>query len=367
MTGSTQDRMIPAATAAPVFAYVGTRTTRERNARGEGISVYRVDPATGALTRVQLVGGLVNPSFLTLNRAGDRLYAIHGDRSEASAFAVDRATGHLTFLNQVDFNGRNPVHLALDAQERHLVVSSHLTGEVLVVEVRADGTLGAVTHREALPGEPGPHRKEQPFSKPHFNPLDPSGQWVIVPDKGLDRVFIFRMEGGRLTPAAQPWLDVREGAGPRNLVFHPLQPWAYVVNELDSTVLACRFDAATGALQPLQWLPTLPDTFAGNSRGASIQVDPTGRRLYVSNRGYDSIAVYDIDTATGRLALAQVEPTGGRTPRFFTLGPDGRCLYALNEDSDTIARLAVDPSSGRLTPTGDLLPCGSPVCMVFSR
>jgi len=156
----------------------------------------------------------------------------------ATVLAVDRATGHLTFLNQVDFNGRNPVHLALDAQERHLVVSSHLTGEVVVVEVRADGTLGAVTHREALPGEPGPHRKEQPFAKPHFNPLDPSGEWVIVPDKGLDRVCSFRMEGGRLTPAAQPWLEVREGAGPRNLAFHPSQPWAYVVNELDSTVAA---------------------------------------------------------------------------------------------------------------------------------
>jgi len=348
------------------FAYVGTRTTRERNARGEGISVYRVDPASGALDRVQLVDGLVNPSFLALNQAGDRLYAIHGDRSEASAFAVDRTTGRLTFLNQVDFKGKNPVHLALDAGERHLVVSSHLTGEVLVVEVAADGRLGAVAHREALPGEPGPHRKEQPFSKPHFNPLDPSGQWVIVPDKGLDRVFSFRLGDGRLMPAAQPWLEVREGAGPRNLAFHPSQPWAYVVNELDSTVLACRFDVATGALQPLQWLPTLPDTFTGNSRSASIQVDATGRRLYVSNRGYDSIAVFDIDTATGRLAMVQVVATGGRTPRFFTLAPDGRWLYALNEDSDTIARIAVDIDTGRLASTADLLPCGSPVCMVFS-
>ena len=302
--------------AAPTFAYVGTRTTRERNARGEGISVYQVDPATGALDRVQLVGGLVNPSFLALNRAGDRLYAVHGDRSEASAFAVDRATGHLSLLNQVDFQGRNPVHLALDATERSLVVSSHLTGEVLVIEVQAGGCLGAVTHREALPGEPGPHRKEQPFAKPHFNPLDPSGQWVVVPDKGLDRVFSFRLEAGRLTPAAQPWLEVREGAGPRNLCFHPTQPWAYLVNELDSTVLACRFDAGTGALQPLQWLSTLPDTFTGNSRAAGIQLDAAGRTLYASNRGHDSLAVYAVDPASGRLTLSQVVASGGRTPRF---------------------------------------------------
>ncbi len=349
------------------YAYIGTRTTRERNARGEGISVLRVDPASGELARVQLLEGLVNPSFLALNAGGDRLYAVHGDRSEASAFAVDRATGHLRLLNQVDFQGRNPVHLALSGDERSLVVSSHLTGEVLVIAVEAGGHLGAVTHREPLPGEPGPHRKEQPFSKPHFNPLDPSGQWVIVPDKGLDRVFSFRLEAGRLVPAAQPWLDVREGAGPRNLVFHPSQPWAFLVNELDSTVLACGFDADTGGLRPLQWLPTLPDTFTGNSRAAGIQLDAAGRTLYASNRGHDSLAVYAVDPASGRLTLSQVVASGGRTPRFFTLGPDGRWLYALNEDSDTITRFAVDSATGRLAPAGQPLACGSPVCMVFSR
>lgn len=352
---------------AVTYAYVGSRTTRERNARGEGISVYRVDAASGALERVQRVDGLVNPSFLALNARGDRLYAVHGDRSEASAFAVDRASGHLTRLNQVDFQGRNPVHLALGDDERSLVVSSHLTGEVLVIAVDDDGRLGAVTHREALPGEPGPHRKEQPFSKPHFNPLDPSGRWVVVPDKGLDRVFSFRLEAGRLRPAAQPWIEVREGAGPRNLVFHPTQPWAFLVNELDSTVLACGFDAASGALHPKQWLPTLPDTFTGNSRAAGIQVDAAGRTLYVSNRGHDSIAAYAIDAASGRLALSQVVATGGRTPRFFTPGPDGRWLYALNEDSDTITRFAVDAATGQLTATGQPLACGSPVCLVFSR
>lgn len=349
------------------FAYVGTRTEQERNARGQGISVYRVDPTDGKLELVQVLRNLVNPSFLALNRAGERLYAIHGDRSEVSAFAVDRANGYLSFLNRVDFSGKNPVHLALDAQERSLVVSSHLTGEIVVVDVQPDGCLGPVKQRHALKGEPGPHRKEQPFSKPHFNPFDPSGQWVVVPDKGLDRVFSFRIEGGHLTPASQPGLQIREGAGPRNVAFHPTRPWAWVVNELDSTVLGCRFDAATGALHPLQWLPTLPDSFTGNSRAASIRVADSGQHLYVSNRGHDSIAVYRIDLATGLLALIQVVPSGGITPRFFTIGPDGRWLYTLNEDSDTIVRMAVDPSSGQLTPTGDLLACASPVCMIFSR
>lgn len=350
-----------------LYAYVGSRTTRERNARGEGISVFRVDPGTGALDRVQLVDGLVNPSFLALNRKGDRLYAIHGDRSEVSAFTVDPASGTLAFMNQVRCQGKNPVHLALDPQERSLVVSSHLTGEVVVIAVQGDGALGAITHKQRLPGEPGPHRKEQPFSKPHFNPFDLSGRWVLVPDKGLDRVFVFRHEAGRLHPAATPWLQVREGAGPRNLAFHPKQPWAYLVNELDSTVVVCDFDASTGTLRSRQWLSTLPDHFTGDSRAASIQVDAAGRRLYASNRGYDSLAVYAIDVSDGRLTFLQSVPSGGRTPRFFTLGPDGRWLYALNEDSDTIVRMAVDASTGQLTPAGKPLACGSPVCLVFSR
>lgn len=351
----------------PVYAYVGSRTTRERNARGEGISVFRVDPSTGALDRVQLVGDLVNPSFLALNRRGDRLYTLHGDCSEVSAFSVEATSGRLSYLHTVDCKGKNPVHLALDPKDRSLVVSNHLSGQVAVIAIEADGRLGSVTHLESLPGEPGPHRKEQPFSKPHFNPFDPSGRWVIVPDKGLDRVFSFRLEDGRLQPAAQPWLQVREGAGPRNLAFHPQQPWAYLVNELDSTVLLCDFDPATGGLRGRQWLTTLPDSHIGDSRAASIQVDAAGRRLYASNRGHDSIAVFDIDARDGRLALVQVVPTGGRTPRFFTLDRQDRWLYALNEDSDTITRFTLDPASGCLTPSGVPLACGSPVCMVFSR
>jgi 6-phosphogluconolactonase len=350
-----------------MYAYVGSRTTRERNARGEGISVYRVDAASGALDLVQLVGDLVNPSFLALNRRGDRLYAIHGDQSEVSAFAVDTATGQLAFLNQVSCEGRNPVHLALDATERHLVVSNHLNGQLAVLPVLEDGRLGAVMQLQSLPGEPGPHRKEQPFSKPHFNPFDPSGRWVLVPDKGLDRVFSFRFEGGRLLPAATPWVDCREGAGPRNLAFHPARPWAYVVNELDSTVLACGFDAATGALQPHQVVTSLPDTFMGNSRAGSIQIDAAGRTLYVSNRGHDSVAVFRIDADSGRLGFVQAIPGGGRTPRFFTLGPGGSKLYVLNEESDSITRFFVEADSGLLKPAGEPLACGSPVCMVFSR
>ncbi|MDB5895089.1 MAG: Lactonase, 7-bladed beta propeller [Rhodoferax sp.] len=353
----------------PLYAYVGSRTTRERNARGEGISVFRVEATDGSMTRVQLVPDLVNPSFLCLNRRGDRLYTVHGDGHEISVFAVARHDGTLAFLQRQDCGGLNPVHLALDPTEKYLVVSDHLGekgGTLGVMVVREDGLLDPVHQRVALVGTPGPHRKEQPHAKPHFNPFDPSGRFVVVPDKGYDRVFVFRFADGLLSPAAAPWMDTREAAGPRHLAFHPTQPLAYVVNELDSSVVACRFDPDNGTLQPFQVLSTLPDTFTGNSRAAEIAVSPDGHTLYASNRGHDSIAVFRIDEDSGRLAWVEAMPAMGRTPRFFAIGPDGKHMYVLNEDSDEVVTLSIEPVTGRLAATGRSVPCGSPVCLVFS-
>jgi 6-phosphogluconolactonase len=350
-----------------LFAYIGSRTTRERNARGAGISVFSVNPASGTFTLVQVVKELVNPSFLAINRAGNRLYTVHGDGQEVSALGVDSQDGRVHFINRVDCGGRNPVHLALDPAQRFLLVSNHLTGTVAVIPLAADGRLKAVKQLVSCEGTPGPHRHEQPFAKPHFNVFDPTGRYVLVADKGLDRVFSFRVAGGQLTAAESPWVDSREGAGPRHLVFHPAQPWVFVVNELDSTVTTYHFDGATGALSPRQLITTLPEEFTGNSRGAEIVIDRRGRYLYASNRGHDSIAVFAIEPKTGWLNLIQVVPTLGKTPRFFTLSPDGHWLYALNEESDTVVQFTVEPATGRLSPIGQSVTCYSPVCLVFSR
>ncbi|WP_418320097.1 lactonase family protein [Piscinibacter sakaiensis] len=349
-----------------LHAYVGSRTTRERHARGEGISVFAFDAASGALERIQIVEGLVNPSYLALSAAGHHLYSVHGDRSEVSAFAVDRASGRLSFLNQQGTEGHNPVHLALDPSGRFLVVTNHLGASLAVLPIGADGALEPLVQLVTVSGPIGPHRFEQQQAKPHFNPFDPSGRWVIVPDKGLDRIFSFRFDAGRLTPAATPFVQAREGAGPRNAVVHPSLPLAYVVNELDSTLTTYRFDAQMGALEALHLITTLPPTFTGNSRAAGIAIDGAGRCLYTSNRGHDSIAAFRLDRQSGLPRFVEAQPTLGRTPRFFTLTPDGRMLYALNEDSDTIVAFDVD-DSGKLAAPRVVADCGSPVCMVFSN
>ena len=351
-----------------MFAYVGSRTSRERNARGAGISVYGVSSNQQTLELVQVVGDLNNPSYLLLNRAGDRLYSVHGDLDYISTFSVDKKTGQLAFMQQQDCQGKNPVHLALDPTEKFLIISNHWTSTLAVLPVNPDGTLAPVSQLEILPGTPGPHRVEQTTGKPHFNPFDPSGRFVIVPDKGLNRIFSFRFEHGTLTPTAQRSVLTRETAGPRHIAFHPAQPMAYVVNELDSTVTAYSFSAETGELAPIQLLSALPDTFTGDNRAAAIFVHPNGRWLFSSNRGHDSVAVFAIDQTNGRMEFVHAQKTMGQTPRFCTLSPNQKVMWILNETSDTMVSYALDPDHPEnpfLSP-GQQLNCGSPVCMIFS-
>ncbi|MCO8165436.1 lactonase family protein [Pseudomonas sp. 21LCFQ010] len=350
-----------------MYAYVGCRTTRERNARGDGINVYKVDQATGSLAHIQLVDRLTNPSFLTLSKNQNFLYCVHGDREEASAFAINQ-DGTLSLLNTVTTGGLNPVSLAIDPENRFLVVSNHSSGSLAVIAIQTDGKLGELVQCTIMEGPIGPHRIEQNNAKPHFNPFDPSGRFIIVPDKGLDRVFSFEFDStsGTFIPASVPYVVSREGAGPRHIAFHPTLPRAYAINELDSTATTYEFDNATGGLTALQVLSSLPESFVGTSRAAEIEVDKAGLFLYASNRGYDSIALFSINKQNGLLTFVEAFPTGGRTPRFFALSPSGQFLYAANEDTDTIITFSVEPATGRLSQTGQIVETGSPVCMVFA-
>jgi 6-phosphogluconolactonase len=350
-----------------MFAYVGSFTTALRKARGDGIHVYRADPATGAWTHVQHVGDLVNPSYLALSHDQRVLYAVHGDSDFATAFALDPKTGEAKLVNRAATGGKNGVREAVDPSGKFLVVANYSSGSVAVLPIGPDGSLKDQHQLVALPGEPGPHKVEQQSSHPHDIVFDPSGRFVLVPDKGLDRVFVFRFDGatGLLSPAEPGSIQSRPGAGPRHLAFHPTLPIVWVLNEINSTAATYRWDAARGTLTPLQVITTLPTDFTGYSTSAEIAVSPDGRFVYCSNRGHDSVAIYSANTE-GLLSPVGWQSTKGGGPRFIGLDPAGRFLNAANEAGDNVVTFRVDPNSGKLDPTGQVIANASPVTIVFA-
>ncbi len=357
-----------AAQAPPMFAYVGAFTTAQRKGHGDGINVYHMDPRTGAWTHVQLVPEIVNPSFLALDRRQRFLYSVHADLDEVSAYAIDKNSGQLTPLNKQSCGGKNPVFLSLDPSNRYIVTANYTAGSVGVVPIEQDGALGTRTDLVALTGEPGPNRKEQTGSHPHNCPFDPAGRFIVVPDKGLDRIFVFRLHTatGKLVANNPPSVATREGAGPRHIAFHPRLPYAYVINELGSTMTTYRYDGTRGVLQPVQVLPTTPSTFTGDNTGAEVTVAPSGRFVYGSNRGHDSIVTFAVDRTNGTLTPLDWVSTQGKTPRFFALDPAANFLYAANQDTDTVVTFRVNQRNGRLSPTGQIIKVGSPCTIVFT-
>ncbi len=351
-----------------MFAYVGSFTTAQRKARGDGIHVYRADAATGAWTHVQHIGHLTNPSFLVLSPDQRFLYAVHGDGDYATAFERDRETGESKVINRAPTGGVNGVRQAVDPGGKFLVVANYGSGSVAVLAIAPDGSLKDQHQLVALPGEPGPHKTEQKSSHPHDVVFDPTGRFVLIPDKGLDRVFVFRFDGatGRLSPAEPGSVASRPGAGPRHLAFHPKLPIVWVLNELDSTTTTYRWDAEHGTLAPIQVITTLPTDFVGTSTTAEIAVSPDGRFVYCSNRGHDSVAIYAADATDGTLTAVGWEPTQGRGPRFIGLDPAGRFLHAANEQGDTVVTFRIDPASGKLAATGQVIRNASPTTIVFA-
>jgi len=352
----------------PRFAYVGCRTTKARNARGEGIQVYKVDAASGEWTHVQLLRDLVNPSFLAFDRTQQFLYTVHGDMSEVSAFSVDPDSGVLRLLNQQSTQGKNPAHLLVDESNRFLIVANYASGTLAVLPRNDDGSLGALQQLENLPGTPGTHRVDQNSSHPHHVVYDPSARWLLVPDKGVDRIFTFRFDPatGKLRLADPGFVQIRPGAGPRHIAFHPARPFAYVAHELDSSVGAYRYVPERGLLEPIQIVPSLPDTFTGANTAAEIEVSPSGRFVLISNRGSDSIGSFGIDPSSGRLTPVGWTASEGKGPRFFAIDPTGAFVHVANENSDAIVTFRLDEDSGRLQKTKQIVRTGSPVCIVFS-
>ncbi|MFZ9486115.1 MAG: lactonase family protein [Alphaproteobacteria bacterium] len=349
-----------------MFAYVGSFTTPDRAGTGRGIEVYRVDPADGGLSHIQTIGGMDNPSFLALSRDQRVLYAVHGGRDYASAYALDPATGLARPLGRASTGGTNGVKQDIDRAGRFMLVANYVSGNLAVLGIRADGALA--DHHDLLhfAGELGPHRVEQARPQPHDVVLDPTGGYAIVPDKGLDTVFVLRFDADKGRAGLHRAVRARPGAGPRHVAFHPTLPMAYVCNELDSTVTAMRWDAAAGELAQVQVLSSLPEDFFGANTTSELDVARDGRFLRCSNRGHDSVVTYAIDPASGRLCTAGWTATGGAEPRFVCSDPAGRFFYAANQNSHSIVVFAIDAATGRLSPTGRTVATGSPVSIVFA-
>jgi len=352
--------------AAPMFMYVGSFTGKDRG-HGEGLSVYQRNRESDAWTLVQLLKDLADPSFLIIDRPGRHLYSAHGDGTQVTAYQIDQTTGRLTVLNRQPTGGGNGVHLAIDATGRFLVVANYATGTLAVLPIDADGSLAPPSDLATLKGTPGPHRTQQESSHPHHCPFDPSGRFIAVPDKGLDKVFVYRLDTarGKLVPADPPGVSARAGAAPRHLAFHPRQPYAYVINELDSTITTYHFNPDNGSLEPRQIVPTPPPSYTGNNTGAEIAVAASGRFVYGSNRGHDSIAIFAIDQAGGTLTPVGWESTQGRTPRFFCLDPSGTHLYAANQSTDTVVIFRVNQATGALAATNQIVKVATPTTIAF--
>lgn len=346
--------------------YVGTYT---RLGQSEGTYVYRRDLQTGRLTQQSFVRD-VDPSWLTFDPAKRYLFAVSEGREgtgSVSSWAIDPQTGDLSFLGRQPTGGGEPCHMCTDPAGRYLMVANHEDGSVAVLPIDEAGRLGPMTDLRKHEGSgPGP-TQEGPHA--HFVTYDPPRQRLLIADKGIDKVMIYRLddERGILVPSDPPFARLHSGAAPRHIAWHPSGRYVYVNGEADLTVTAFAYDAERGVLEELHYLSTLPAGATGERFStAQLLVEPSGRFLYVANRGHDSIAIFAIDQATGRLTAVGHEPSQGRTPRNFNIDPTGTFMYVANQNSHTIVHFRIDQATGALRPTGDATTIGGPVCIQFA-
>lgn len=352
------------------FVYFGTYN----RTAGKGIYAYRFQPASGRLTSLGLMAETPHPSFLAVHPNRRVLYAVNehegvdvpGRHNTVSAFAIDAKMGGLTFLNKVSSRGEGPCHLSIDKSGGMMLVANYRSGSVVSLPIQPDGRLGEATSFHQHRGKSvDPVRQDGPHA--HFITLSPDERYALTADRGLDQVLVYRVDrpGRGLTPNTPPFATLQPGSGPRHLAFHPTEDYVYVNGEIDSTVTALAYNANAGSLKAFQTISTLPAGFAGTNTTAEIQIDSAGRFLYVSNRGHDSLAMFAIETATGRLRFVEHVPTNGRVPRYFTFDPTGRYVFAGNQGSNTVVLYRVDASTGHLTLSQTLTDVPEPVCVVF--
>jgi 6-phosphogluconolactonase len=344
--------------------YVGTYTS----GKSEGIYMYGFNETTGELNQLASVKS-VNPSFVVVN-PGRYLYAVNEvpdldgkPTGGVSAFKIDFFPTRLTFMNQQPSEGKDPCHLSFDRARKHLLVANYTSGTVAVLPIQRDGSLGPAIDMKQHEGS-GP-REQQKGPHAHCIKLDSANRFAVSADLGNDKVMIYRFENGKLKAAPQPSATLHPGAGPRHLTFHPNGKYLYVINELDSSLTTFKYDSAKGTLTAFETVSTLPRDFTGTSYCADIHVSKSGRFLYGSNRGHNSIVVFAIDPRTARLSLVEHVSTEGKWPRNFVIDPSGKFLLVANQHTDNVAVFRIDAQTGRLTPTGAGAQIPIPVCLQF--
>jgi 6-phosphogluconolactonase len=352
------------------IAYVGTYTSKTNS---KGIYAYRFDSEKGQLTSIGVAAETTDPSFLAVHPNGKYLYAVNeignfngGTSGAVSAFAIDAKTGALKFLNQVPTRGAGPCYVSLDKNGEFVLVANYDSGSIASFPVQADGSLGTTSGFVQHSGS-GPDKERQEGPHAHWIGTSPDNRFALAVDLGLDQVIVYGFDSskGIFTPMLSGFAKVKPGAGPRHLAFHPDGKFAYVLSEVESSVTVFSYQAKTGGLTSLQTISALPKDFSGHKEAAEIAVHPSGKFLYTSNRGHDSIAVFAIDEKKGTLkSLGQVL-TGGKTPRHFAIDPTGAYLLAENQESNNIVIFHIDPATGSLTPTGQTIEVPSPVCIAF--
>ncbi len=345
--------------------YIGTYTGGD----SKGIYQLRLNTRTGALESLGLACAVENPSFLALHPSKPVLYAV-GEMASGgvvSAFSIEAGTGLLRLLNQQSSMGKGPCHVAVSRAGQNVLCANYGGGSVAVLPIDAGGRLREATaFIQHQGGSVHPQRQEGPHA--HSVTLDAAGRFVFAADLGLDKIMIYRLDEaqGALTPNAPAFTALNPGAGPRHFAFHPDGRYAYVVNELDNTVTAFSYDAASGKLETLHSVGTLPSDFKGGNSTAEIRVHPSGRYVYCSNRGHDSIAVFSVDSASGHLTPLGHALTRGRVPRNFNIDPSGKFLLAANQESGTVAVFRIIQETGLLEVLDAPVEVPTPVCVLFA-
>jgi 6-phosphogluconolactonase len=353
------------------IAYIGTYTGKN----SKGIYAFRFDASTGKLTPLGLAAEATSPSFLAIHPNRKFLYAaievndFKGQKTGAvGSFSIDLKTSKLKFLNQVSSRGTGPCHVSVDHTGKNVLVANYDGGSVAVMPVNADGSLHEASAFVQHTGSSvNKERQEAPHAHCIFN--SPDNRFALAADLGLDEVVVYRFDpaAGSLTPNNPPFGKTPPGSGPRHFAFHPNGRFVYVINEIKCTLSTFSWDTARGALKELQTVSTLPDGYkvTNDDSTAELRVHPSGKFVYGSNRGHDSIAVFAVDPAKGTLTPVERVSTQGKTPRGFGIDPTGGYLIAGNQDSDSLVVFRIDPKTGRLTPTGQKLEAFAPVDVEF--